>query len=173
MAVLDNAARNRHYWLTNFYEINKKAVDRWPQWPAAWVLPPDSQNVGLTAVLRILTMGDVEVHRALTGFQAAGPTVPAGSYIVPMNQPHASLPLALLERQHYPDLRLYPGGPPQPPYDVTAQTLPLLMGMRAFAVQDLPKVQLSAAIAVPTLTHPPPPDLAGPPAAAVRVVQAG
>ena len=161
MAVLTNAARNRHYWLTNFYAINKKAVDRWPQWPAAWVLPPDSQNTGLTAVLRILTMGDVEVHRALTGFSAGGRSVPAGSYVVPMNQPYASFAQALLERQHYPDLRLYPGGPPQPPYDVTAQTLPLLMGVDAVPVQALPTVQLSAAIPVPTLTYPTPAAFAG------------
>jgi hypothetical protein len=161
MALLTNAARNRTYWLKNFYEINQKAVDRWPRWPAAWVLPPDSGNVGLTAVLRILTMGDVEVHRVLTGFHAADRTVPAGSYVVPMNQPYASFAQALLARQHYPDLRLYPGGPPQPPYDVTAQTLPLLMGVDAFPVQQLPTVQLSAPIPVPTLTYPTPPALAG------------
>jgi hypothetical protein len=161
LALLANAARNRRYWLRNFYEINKKAVDRWPQWPAAWVLPPDSQNVGLTAVLRILTMGDVEVHRALRGFSVGGRTVPAGSYVIPMNQPYASFAQALLERQHYPDLREYPGGPPQRPYDVVAQTLPLLMGVDAFMAQALPPVELSAPIAVPALKYPTPPALAG------------
>ncbi|MDH3292239.1 MAG: M14 family zinc carboxypeptidase [Gemmatimonadota bacterium] len=148
MALLSNAARNRRYWLENFYRINKRAVDGWPAWPAAWVLPGSAGTTsGLDAMLRILTIGDVEVHRATEAFEVDERRFAAGSYVIPMNQPYASFAQTLLERQVYPDLRLYPGGPPLPPYDVTAHTLPLLMGVDAVPVKRLPTVQLSAPIA--------------------------
>jgi len=47
---------------------------------------------------------------------------------VPMAQPYASFAKALLESQHYPDLRDATGRP-IPPYDVTAHSLSLLMGL--------------------------------------------
>ncbi len=136
MALLVNAAKNRHYWLENFYRINERAVKGWPEWPAAWVIPADQANEsGLAYVLRILTMADVEVHRATRAFSAGGRRFPAGTYVVPMQQPYASFAQTMLEVQTYPDLREYPGGPPKRPYDVTAHTLPLLMNVEAIPVQ--------------------------------------
>lgn len=137
LALLTNAARNRRFWLENFYRINQRAVAGWPQWPAAWVLPADQPNQsGLAYALRIMTMGDVEVHRAEAAFSAAGRTFPAGSYVIPMKQPYASFAQTMFEVQKYPDLREFPGGPPKRPYDVTAHTLPLLMNMEAIPVQS-------------------------------------
>jgi hypothetical protein len=148
LSLLTNAARNRRYWLENFHAIHVRAVERWPEWPAAWVIPTGQPNrTGLQYVLRILTMADVEVHQAAASFEAAGRTFPAGSWVIPMTQPYASFAQTLLEVQEYPDLREYPGGPPRRPYDVTAHTLPLLMDVEAVAVDRWPG---------------PPPELSGP-----------
>ena len=138
MALLTNAAKNRRYWLENFYRINERAVNGWDAWPTAWVIPADQDNkTGLSYVLRTLRMGDVEVYRADQAFEADGVSLPAGTYVVPMNQPYASFAQTLLEVQQYPDMREYPGGPPRRPYDVTAHTLPLLMNVEAMSAERL------------------------------------
>ena len=62
LALLSNAAKNRRFWLENFYRINERAVNGWDEWPTAWVIPADQDNeTGLAYVLRILRMGDAEV----------------------------------------------------------------------------------------------------------------
>ncbi len=161
MALLRNAARNRRFWLENFYQINRSAVARWPERPRAWVIPGDQPAVRLAAVVRILALGDVEVHRAERAFEAGGRRFAAGSYVIPMDQPYAGFAQTLLERQVYPDLRLYPGGPPRPPYDVTAHTLPLLMGVEAVPVAQAVDVPLSASVAAPTVRYTAPAGLTG------------
>ncbi|HEV2691235.1 MAG TPA: hypothetical protein VGV35_21910, partial [Bryobacteraceae bacterium] len=82
-----------------------------------------------------LSFGQVEVERANAAFDAGGKHYAEGSYVVRMQQPYSSYAKTLLERQYYPDLRLYPGGPPQRPYDVTAQTLPLLLGVSTDTIE--------------------------------------
>jgi len=150
VALLNNAARNRRYWLENFFHINRRAVEGWERWPEAWVIPADQANkAGLAYALRILTTGDVEVRRAEAAFLADGERFPAGSYVIPMHQPYASFAQTMLEIQHYPELREYPGGPPLRPYDVTAHTLGLLMDIDAVPVEDPVRVALSEPIGIP------------------------
>jgi len=100
-------------------------------------------------LLRIITTGDVEVYQALAPFEAGGRVFPKGSYVIPSAQPYGSFAQTMLEVQHYPDLREYPGGPPLRPYDVTAHTLPLFMEVEAVPVELLPPLALSEPIGVP------------------------
>jgi hypothetical protein len=143
-----NAARYRERWLRDFYRVGKDAVrERKPGEPFAFLIPPLKgpgfwQTDGQRRLLSVLTRGGVEVIEADSAFNAEGKQYPAGTKIVAMTQPYGSFAKTLLERQKYPDLREYPGGPPRRPYDVTAHTLPLLMGVNVVRIDtpfNLPK----------------------------------
>jgi hypothetical protein len=166
-ALLRNAARYKDRWLTNFLAVENHAVHGWRGWPYAYVMPrqhPDS--VGLATLLGILRRGQVELRTALHPIALGGQRFPAGSYVVVLRQPYAAFAKTLLEPQRYPDLRLYPAGPPLPPYDVTAHTLPLLMGVTAVPTRDSLRIGLSPPVE-PTAASPGAPGFAGP--AAPRV----
>ncbi len=62
--------------------------------------------------------------------------IPAGSYIIFVNQPYRQNVLALFEPQVYPD-RITATGEAERPYDVAGWTLPLLMGVESRAVISL------------------------------------
>jgi len=149
-ALLRHAAMHRDLWLRNFATIGERAVRGWPGWPYAYVVPRAGQpETALRTMLGTLRRGAVEIREARQGFAAADRTFAAGDYVIVLRQPYAAFAKALLERQEYPDLRLYPGGPPRPPYDVTAHTLPLLMGVQVVEVQDTLTVPLSEPVEVP------------------------
>ena len=150
LALLTNAAKNRRFWLENFYGVNKRAVDKWDAWPDAWVIPGNQENqTGVKYALRSLVMSEVEVAEAQEAFSVDGVDFPAGSYVIPMNQPYAGFANSMLEVQHYPDLREYPGGPPQRPYDVTAHTFGYLLDFEAVEVEGNLRVELSEPITAP------------------------
>src|SRR5205807_2578443 len=131
-------------------------------WPYAYVIPRQHQDsLGLVTLLGILHRGQVEIRTALHPIALGGQRFPAGSYVVVLRQPYAAFAKTLLEPQRYPDLRLYPGGPPLPPYDVTAHTLPLLMGVTAVPAHDSLRIGLSSPVEPPTAS-PSDPRFAGP-----------
>jgi len=123
-ACLYNAAIHRDELLRNFYKVGQRQIARSDPW--GFVIPANQRDPGATRkMLETLRFGQVEIGRGADG-----------SAVIPMQQPYSGWAKALLERQAYPNDRLYPGGPPKRPYDVTANTLPLLMGVETHAVSQ-------------------------------------
>jgi hypothetical protein len=128
-AGLSHMAKYRTTWLENFYRVHADAVNR-QDGPYAFVIPAGQRDpYEVVELLAIMRFAGVEVHRANEAFTAAGKTYPAASHVIKVAQPYGAFAKTMLEKQVYPDLRLFPGGPPKPPYDVTGHTLGLLMGV--------------------------------------------
>ena len=148
LSLVKTAALHKEDFLFNFYRMNKNSIEQVDKnQPFAFVIPA-VQNDPQTALrmIKILMFGGVEVHRAKAEFIAGGKVYPAGSFVVKMAQPYKPYAWALLEKQEYPDLRQYPGGPPVPPYDNAGWTLPLQMGVACEEVEapfqaDLEKIE--------------------------------
>ena len=136
--LLKHAAENREAWLRRFYSIGREAVR--PRRPGELygfkLYETPATRSGVTNVRRlvqILRTGGVEVEHEV----GPGSDTLSSFWLVKMAQPYGGFAKALLEPQHYPDLR-DPSGRPIPPYDVTAHTLSLLMGVRAEPVYRPP-----------------------------------
>lgn len=142
-ALLEHAARNRADWLRTFLSVNRRASLRAD--PYAFVVTAAQRDpLAAAKLLATLRLGGVEVGRARAAFEAAGRRFPAGSHVVAMAQPWSAFAKSVLERQDYPDTRQWPGGPPHRPYDVTAHTLPLLMGVDVVAAHTPFRVDVDA-----------------------------
>ncbi len=147
-SVLYQAAIRRQDMLHAFYEVGRRAVGR--ATPYAFVIPNEQFDPGSAQVmLSTLSFGQVEIEKSGEPFEADGRQYPKNTYVIRMQQPYSSWAKTLLERQDYPDLRLYPGGPPKRPYDVTAQTLPMLMGVKVDEIGLPFKAQLAKADVFP------------------------
>ena len=97
-SCLYQAAIHREDLLRNFYRVGQRAIARTE--PAAFLIPARQRDPGATRkLLETLAFGMVEIERAADG-----------SHVIPMPQPYSGYAKALLERQNYPDLRLYPAG---------------------------------------------------------------
>ena len=131
MAILDLAADKSDEFLYNIYSMGRDAITNANGKGAfAYVIPKNQYNASEAINLtNVLMQGGLRAHRATADFSANGKNYEAGSIIFYGAQSFRPYLADLMEVQEYPDQFLYPGGPPQPPYDLAGWTLPIQMGV--------------------------------------------
>lgn len=139
MSVLDLATKNRETLQYNRYQAARDNIQHFRKEPPfAYVISDrqtDTPEAGLLAQ-KMIDNG-LDVYTAQSGFEANGVTYPAGSWVIPMDQPFSAMAKELFERQRYPDaLENGTAKAIDLPYDVTGWTLPLQMGVHVDAVTD-------------------------------------
>jgi hypothetical protein len=157
MAVLKVTAEQKEQRLRDFYQYKKSAMEEGARESMkAVLLLPGRDAARAEELVQALRAQRIEVYRArgplrvarafgYFGEPAAARDVPAGAYVIPMNQPQKRLAKALLElepaftkefldseRRKKERAELVGERPRDGFYDTTAWTLPLLFGVEAF-----------------------------------------
>jgi hypothetical protein len=138
MGLLEAAADEKEPLLRQIYEVNRATVEAGQRGdPAAILIPLASQHdpLAVSRLVEKLQLGGVEVYRAEGSIEADGKAYPAGTFVVPMAQVFARYAKDLIEKQTYPEVRRTPTSAPEPPYDVTAWSLGMQMGVETVFVK--------------------------------------
>ncbi|MGH7481108.1 MAG: M14 family zinc carboxypeptidase, partial [Longimicrobiales bacterium] len=131
LIALREVADHREEYLRNFYEKGVRSVAKaTAEGPAAYVFPADDPRLGQQArLLSLLQRHGIELHRTEDAVTVDDSTVPAGSYVVRMDQPYSRAADMLLDRQYY--------NPDDPsPYDDAGWTLGPLFDVETVRVVD-------------------------------------
>ncbi|HWZ44782.1 MAG TPA: M14 family zinc carboxypeptidase [Candidatus Saccharimonadales bacterium] len=143
---MNNLAANGQKFLNNFYLKSKRSVEKArTEGPAAWVFPADESRPAEQAnFLNLLELQGVEVHKIDKEFRLPAPkseaskddkkpqetVIPAGSYVVRMDQPYSRLADTMLDTQYY-------SARDPRSYDDTGWTLGALKNVKTTRVTDI------------------------------------
>jgi hypothetical protein len=133
--AMDYTATNRKEFLGNFYLKSKRSVNKWAnEGPAAWVVPSDDPRpVGAANLMDLLQIQGVEISKTSGDTEVSEKSgrvkIPAGSYVVRMDQPYSRMADMLLDTQYY-------NVNDPPPYDDTGWTLGALHNVKTIRVTD-------------------------------------
>ncbi len=119
ISVLDYAAKYKEDLLYNRYQSGRNTIRKYRQQPPyAYFIPQEQRDpVAAVELLRRLAFNGLAVSQLQRSLRSGGITHPAGTWVIPMDQEFAEVARQLLDVQSYPDLREYPEGPPEQPYD--------------------------------------------------------
>ena len=147
MAVLDLGAKRRSEWLYNIYRMGRNAIEAGRG--EVYVVSRHQWDPGTAVKLvNILRWGGVEIERTQRSLRIGTTEYPPNSFVIRGDQAFRPYVTDLLNPQVYPDRRIYPGGPPNRPYDITGWTLSMQMGVAVDRHSDVPPLPDDALVPV-------------------------
>lgn len=126
IAVLEYASKYGETVLYNRYQAGRNTIEKYKEEPPyAYFIPQQQRDpVRPVELLKRLAYSGIRVEQLTETVEFNNITYPAGTWVIPMDQEYGELARQLLDVQTYPDLREYPQGPPEQPYDAAGWTLP-------------------------------------------------
>ncbi|WP_422004901.1 M14 family zinc carboxypeptidase [Roseivirga pacifica] len=142
VAVLEYAAKYGETVQYNRYQAGRNTIEKYENEPPyAYFIPQEQRDpVRPVELLKRLAFSGIEVSQLTEDVTYNNISYPAGTWVIPMDQEYAELARQLLDVQEYPDLREYPQGPPEQPYDAAGWTLPFMFEVNVVpAMSPLPE----------------------------------
>ena len=132
VSVLDVAAKYKNDLLFNRFQAARDVIEKYRAGPPyAYFISQDQRDpVAAVEMLRRLAFNGIDVRQLSSSVTVDGVSHPAGTWVIVMDQANANFVHQLFAVQDYPDLREYPEGPPEQPYDVSGWTLPYQFDVR-------------------------------------------
>ena len=144
-AFVEFSAMQRDSLLRDVQRMAEEAVANGEhEAPRAYLVPPDGDPGRRAHLVRLLVAAGVEGSVAEQDLLADGSTYPAGTVVFPAAQPLRQFLLEVMSRQHYPEIAPAPDAEILLPYDITAWTMPMELGVRAVKVSQEPRGRLAA-----------------------------
>lgn len=149
LVALKEVADNRADYLRSFYLKGQRSVAKArTEGPAAYVFPSDDPRLGQQArLVSLMQRHGLEIHRTTAAGTAGETSVPAGSYVIRMDQPFSRTADILLDLQYY--------NPEDPrPYDDTGWTLGSLFDAKTNRIEDTAVLDIPMERVTETVTAP-------------------
>jgi len=132
LSILQYTSLHAPEMLRDFWRMANNAVDRGTsEKPFAFAIPEDQRDRGrLATMINLLRDHGIEVSRARQAFEVADKKLPAGTFVVRLDQPYRGYAIDLLEPQKFPD------DAEHKPYDDVSWSLPVQFGVEVVRVDD-------------------------------------
>jgi len=144
LSTLSYFSHNTHHFLENYYLKSKRSIEKPAlDGPAAYVLPANEAEANRQRqLLEVMMRQHVELSQlidavtttlppAKRGDKPATQTIPAGSFVIRMDQPYSRIADALLDKQYW-----APDDPQKHPYDDTGWSFSQLFNVNVVRVTD-------------------------------------
>jgi hypothetical protein len=144
LTTISYFSKNTHHFLENYYRKSKRSIEKpLTEGPSAYVFPAnDAETNRQIQILNILKLQHVELSQlteaatttvpaAKRGDKPTSVTLPAGSFVVRLDQPYSRVADALLDKQFW-----APDDPQKHPYDDTGWSFPQLFNVKVVRVTD-------------------------------------
>ncbi len=136
-AFLETSAKYREGILRGFYQMNLQGIEKGKsEAPYGFIIPANQRDpITAAKMVDILLEHGLKIYQTKKEVIVDNKFYPAGSIVIPTAQSLRSFIMEILDIQRYPEVKLSRDSDPLPPYDVTAWSLPLLMGVKCDRIE--------------------------------------